>query len=62
MVDTLYYDIDRNKMMDADGYLILDIYRLITPNMLYLFLKKKEYMCFEVKPGYFVELIYPEDE
>lgn len=59
---SLYYDPDRNKMMNEDGFIIYDIYRIVPPSRYQLFLLTKEYMVFETSPGCFVELIYPEDD
>jgi len=61
-VGQLYYDIEKNRFFDEDGFYVDNIYSFITPNMLYLFRATKEYMCFEVNSGYFVELIYPEED
>ena len=61
-VTQLYYDPDRNKMMDCDGFIIYDIYRYITPSMLRVFLTDREYKCFEVSKDTFIEMIYPEEE
>ncbi len=58
----LFYDKERNCFYDEDGFYVWNIYKYITPNMLFLFKKKKEYMSFEVKKGVFIELFYPEDE
>ena len=62
IVVTLYYDTEHNLMMDEDGFLVYNIYDYITPSMLFLFLKKKETMIFEISSRCFVELVYPEED
>lgn len=61
-VTQFYYDPDRNKMMDCNGFIVFDIFRYVRPAMLHVFLHDKEYKCFEVSKNSFVELIYPEEE
>ena len=62
VVVTLYYDTEHNLMADEDGFLVYNIYDYITPSMLFLFLKKKETMIFEIRSRCFIELVYPEEE
>jgi hypothetical protein len=40
----LYYNLEDNLMFDADGKTIIDIFRIISPNDLFLFKKNKEWM------------------
>lgn len=50
-------------MYDGEfGNIIFNIYDYITPNMLYLFKKKKEYMVFKNDLGQIVELHWPDNE
>jgi hypothetical protein len=56
----LYYNLEDNLMFDADGKTIIDIFRIISPNDLFLFKKNKEWMIVRGVSGDPVELIYPE--
>lgn len=58
----LYYDKELNRFFDEDGYYVDHIYAFVKPYMLTLFFKAKDYMCFEVSSGCFVELIYPDED
>lgn len=58
----LYWDKSIGFFTDEDGFIVFNIYDYITPDMFYMFRKKREYMCFEPKHGWFVELMYPEDD
>ena len=40
----LFYDREKNKFLDEDGFIVWDIYRYITPTDVYLFKSKKECM------------------
>lgn len=57
---SLYYDLENNYIFDVDGEIVFNIYAYITPNMLYLFKQKKEYMVVKNKYGMIVELHWPE--
>jgi hypothetical protein len=46
-------------MFDECGFEVVDVFRYITPNMLYLFKTKKEYMAVYGVDGQVVELFYP---
>lgn len=61
-IDVLYYDEDKNVMTDDDGFIVHDIYKIITPNQLYLFKAKKQSMLVTGKNGLVVELIYSYDD
>lgn len=61
-VKAYYYDPRINRMIDEDGYIICDIFSIITPNDLYLFKFHKEYTLIKNKFGELIELYYPEDE
>lgn len=54
----LYYDKSRNIMVDTDGCEIRKIFKIISPNMLYLFKTKKQDMCVFGVGGRPVELVY----
>lgn len=41
---TYYYDVDKGKFMDCDGWLITCLWDLITPNDLFLFRFYKDYL------------------
>lgn len=56
---TLYYDKTRNIMVDEDDNEIIDIYRLISPNTLYLFKTRKKDMLAYGVGGKRIGLIYP---
>lgn len=55
---TLYYDKDKNVMMDDAGFVVFDIFHIISPNTLYLFKTKKEDMFVYGTDGQPVVLIY----
>lgn len=55
----LYYYEKDNRMVDEWGNIVHDIYKIITPNDLMMFKKKKEYMFVRGVQGEYVELIYP---
>jgi hypothetical protein len=57
----LWYDDVRNVMMDEGGYVIFNIFYIISPQVLSLFKKKKEYMIVHGQQGQLVELFYPVD-
>ncbi len=61
-ITTFYYDKERNMMMDSDGFLVYNIFEYVSPLLYGLFLKEKESMWFEVRPGYYTELVYPNDD
>lgn len=56
---SLYLDKKLNVMFDCNGIVVIDIFRWVTPNELYLFKKKKESMTFVKSDDLVVELIYP---
>lgn len=58
-VYTIYYDEEKNVMIDCDGFMLFDIFDLITPNDLFLFKSKKEDMLIRGK-RHLVELIWPD--
>lgn len=57
-----FYDPDQNVFVDERGYIIFDIFRIVSPRVLLLFKMKKEYMLIRDPDGFLVELIYPDDE
>lgn len=60
----LFYDRDNNVFIDEDGYIVWNMYEMITPNDMFLFKKKREYMVVNHKtlPGVVCELYYPEED
>jgi hypothetical protein len=46
----LYYDSVHNLFVDDGGYIVFDIFRIITPNILWLFREKKQDMDITPKP------------
>jgi hypothetical protein len=59
---TLWYDKHTNLFIDSNGFEITNIFRIITPNTLYLFKHRKENMFVYGVDGQPVELIYPGEE
>lgn len=61
---SLYYLPDENKFTDEDGYVIFDIYRIITPNDVFLFRELQDYLIVKhaTTPGLLVEMHWPDDE
>ena len=57
----LFYEKGDNVFLDEDGYIIWDIFSLVTPNDLYLFRLHGEDMCVPHKtlPGVFCHLYHP---
>lgn len=63
IIQTMYYDKEQNVFMDADGFVIFNLFTYITPNDLMLFKRNKEDMeVLSVSGEYFIELVYPEHE
>lgn len=54
-----YFNADKNVFIDESGYEMRNIFSIISPNMMYLFKKKKEDMFVYGLSGEFIELIYP---
>jgi hypothetical protein len=61
-ITLLFYDQVGNVMIDPDGYIVTNIYDIITPNDLFLFKSKKEDLMVRGKSGGYVELIWPEHD
>lgn len=59
-IEQLYYDCEENVMFDADGYIVFDIFRLITPSQLQIFKEGQTWMMVQGKNGLAIELIYPD--
>jgi hypothetical protein len=57
-----YYDRNRNRFSDDGGYDILNIFGIVSPNMIYLFKTKKEDMLVYGTSGQLIELIYLDQE
>jgi hypothetical protein len=54
----LYYNDKLNIFLDDGGYIVYDIFRIVSPNDLYLFREKKEDIVLRSKLGMDVRLIY----
>lgn len=59
---TLFYDDLRNVIIDEGGYIVYNIFSIITPNTLRLFRYYKDHMIVRGIHGQTVELIWPEHE
>lgn len=58
----LYLDPDHLKMMDSDGNIVFDIFRIIPPSVFYLFLDRKQTMMYEAGRNIVVNLFYPDED
>ena len=60
----LFYVKEWNVFMDEDGFIVWDIFEIITPNDLFLFKKNQEYMLIPhcTAPGVLVELFWQDDD
>lgn len=60
----IFYDVERNLFIDEDGFPIINVFELITPNDLYLFKLGGTYMVVNHRslPGVLCELFYPADD
>lgn len=60
----LFYDEERNVFIDEDGFIVWDLFEIITPNDLFLFKFNKEYMLVKHRtmPEVLVEMYYPDDD
>ena len=58
----LFYDEVKNIMVDEGGFMIFDIFSIISPNVYYLFKYHKEDMITRDKKGNIIELIWPEHD
>jgi hypothetical protein len=56
-----YYDKGRNIFTDGEGSVIWNIFDTVSPNMLYLFKRKKEDMLVRAFDGGTVGLVWPEN-
>lgn len=59
-MEALYYVKEENYMIDSDGRIVYDLFRLITPSQLRLFKEREEWMIVQGVDGDLIELIYPE--
>jgi hypothetical protein len=57
--NSYFYDSINNVMRDENGNEVLNIFEIISPNMLWLFKMKKHDMLVYSLKGKFVELLYP---
>ena len=55
---SIAYDSNDNTLTDEDGNIMYNIFSLITPNVLFLFKKNKEFMCVEGLQGGLIDLVY----
>ena len=60
----LFYVKEWNVFQDEDGFIVWNIFEIISPNDLFLFKKNKEYMLVphSTIPGVLVELFWPDDD
>lgn len=58
----LFYDEERNVMIDFNGRVVFNIFEIISPNVLFLFKKHKEHMVVRGRNGVRIELIWPEHD
>jgi len=60
----LFYDEERNIFIDEDGFIVWDLFEIITPNDLFLFKLNKEYMLVKhvSMKEVLVEMYYPDDD
>jgi len=60
----LWYYPEDNLFIDDNGFPVFDIFRMITPNDLFLFRHDKEYtlLSCSTNPKIGVELFYPDDD
>ena len=60
----LFYVKEWNVFMDEGGFIVWNIFEIITPNDLFLFKKYKEYMLIPhcTAPGVLVELFWSDDD
>jgi hypothetical protein len=61
-IKLLFYDIENNIMIDEDGRPVFDIFKFISPGVLFLFKQNKENMMVMIDVNNYVELIYPDSE
>jgi hypothetical protein len=54
----IYYNASTNQFMDEGGYEIFNIYRVLSPNVIFLFKYKKDDMFAYGVNGEYIELIY----
>jgi hypothetical protein len=54
----IYYNVENNTFFDEGGYTIDNIYRLLSPNVIYLLKYKQDDMFTFGVNGEFIELIY----
>jgi hypothetical protein len=60
-ITELHYDPNINMMIDECGVVVSDIYRIISPNTLFLFKTNKQNMNTWDKAGNLIVLLYPEE-
>jgi hypothetical protein len=60
-VRTLYYDEYSNRMVDEDGRIIYDVFRIISPSFFYLWKKRKGVYYFRPKKNTYIiyRFIFP---
>lgn len=58
----LFYNEDTKRFIDEDGYVVWNIFELITPNDLLLFRESQDYFVTRHRAlkGVFIELYWPE--
>lgn len=60
----LFYDINEKHFLDDDGFIVDmgNVYCIVPPWFINLFLEEKKYMVYEKTPNFVVELFWPDDE
>jgi len=58
----LFYDPEKNVILDDCGFMIFDIYKIISPNRLFLFKTQKQHMSTWDKNGGLIVLYYGEED
>ena len=61
-IEQYYYDRENNWFIDAGGFVVFNIFLIITPVTLFVFKHQKEYMLVTSMTGELVELIWPDDD
>lgn len=63
-VFAIFYDADNNYFVDEDGYIIYDIFNIITSNDVFLFKQHKEYRLvpYVLDKSIGVEIFFPDGE
>jgi len=58
----LYYDPETNLIVDECGFIIFDIFRVVSPGVLLVFKARRSYMLAYGLNGEMIELFYMEED